>query len=150
MAMVTVKAEPQHHVFAFSDPHNTHAWGKRLDEMARLNISSHNSLKEVITAFSHIGFGGTDCSLPMIHAMNEGIEADVFVIYTDNQTWAGKMHPVQALRQYRQRTGIPAKLIVVGMVSNSFSIADPDDGGMMDVVGFDTAAPAIMSDFVMQ
>jgi len=34
------------------------------------------------------------------------------------------------------------------MVSNGFSIADPDDGGMLDVVGFDTATPEIMSDFV--
>lgn len=44
--------------------------------------------------------------------------------------------------------GIPAKLVVVGMVSNIFSIADPYDSGMMDVVGFDTAVPQLMSDFV--
>jgi 60 kDa SS-A/Ro ribonucleoprotein len=43
---------------------------------------------------------------------------------------------------------IPAKLVVVGMVSNRFSIADPDDGGMLDVVGFDTSAPALMADFI--
>jgi 60 kDa SS-A/Ro ribonucleoprotein len=36
------------------------------------------------------------------------------------------------------------------MVSNGFSIADPDDGGMLDVVGFDTAAPAVMADFVRE
>ena len=46
--------------------------------------------------------------------------------------------------------GIPAKMIVVGMTSNGFSIADPDDAGMLDVVGFDTAVPQIMSDFVAQ
>lgn len=51
-------------------------------------------------------------------------------------------------RRYRDASGIPAKLIVVGMVSNGFSIADPNDGGMMDVVGFDTAAPAMMADFI--
>jgi 60 kDa SS-A/Ro ribonucleoprotein len=45
------------------------------------------------------------------------------------------------------KTGISAKLIVVGMVSNGFSIADPADAGMLDVVGFDTAAPAFMADF---
>ena len=43
--------------------------------------------------------------------------------------------------------GIPAKLVVVGMVSNGFSIADPSDGGMMDVVGFDASAPALIADF---
>lgn len=45
------------------------------------------------------------------------------------------------------RTGIPAKLIVVGMVSNGFTIADPTDAGMLDVIGFDTAVPAVMADF---
>ena len=34
------------------------------------------------------------------------------------------------------------------MVANNFSIADANDAGMMDVVGFDTAAPQVMSDFV--
>jgi 60 kDa SS-A/Ro ribonucleoprotein len=36
------------------------------------------------------------------------------------------------------------------MVSNGFSIADPDDGGMLDVVGFDTATPSVIADFVNQ
>jgi 60 kDa SS-A/Ro ribonucleoprotein len=43
--------------------------------------------------------------------------------------------------------GIPAKLIVCGMVSNGFSIADPNDSGMLDVVGVDTATPQVMADF---
>ena len=43
--------------------------------------------------------------------------------------------------------GIPAKLVVVAMVANEFTIADPQDAGMMDVVGFDSAAPALIADF---
>ena len=34
------------------------------------------------------------------------------------------------------------------MMSNGFTIADPNDAGMLDVVGFDTAAPTVISDFV--
>jgi 60 kDa SS-A/Ro ribonucleoprotein len=45
--------------------------------------------------------------------------------------------------------GIAAKLIVVGMTSNGFSIADPEDAGMLDVVGFDTAVPQVMADFAV-
>lgn len=45
-------------------------------------------------------------------------------------------------------TGFAAKLVVVGMTSNGFSVADPDDAGMLDVVGFDTAAPALIADFI--
>jgi 60 kDa SS-A/Ro ribonucleoprotein len=61
--------------------------------------------------------------------------------------WAGSIHPAQALRDYRQRMGIPAKLVVVEMVSNGFTIADPDDAGMLDVVGCDTSTPTVISDF---
>ena len=61
----------------------------------------------------------------------------------------GLVTPAQALRQYRATMGIPAKMIVLGMTSNGFSIADPDDAGMLDVVGFDPAVPQLMSDFVM-
>ena len=34
------------------------------------------------------------------------------------------------------------------MTSNGFTIADPHDRGMLDVVGFDTTAPAVIADFV--
>jgi 60 kDa SS-A/Ro ribonucleoprotein len=38
-------------------------------------------------------------------------------------------------------------LVVVGMTANRFSIADPRDAGMLDVVGFDSAAPGLIADF---
>jgi 60 kDa SS-A/Ro ribonucleoprotein len=77
-------------------------------------------------------------------------KVDVFVVYTDSETWFGQIHPMQALRQYREKLGIRAKLIVVGMTSNGFSVADPDDAGALDddVVGFDSAVPSVMADFV--
>jgi 60 kDa SS-A/Ro ribonucleoprotein len=97
---------------------------------------------------AEIPMGGTDCALPMIYARENNIPVDVFVIYTDSETWYNRaIHPVQALREYRKAMDIAAKLIVVGLVANNFSIADPNDAGMLDVVGFDSAAPGIMSDF---
>jgi 60 kDa SS-A/Ro ribonucleoprotein len=32
-------------------------------------------------------------------------------------------------------------------VANRFSIADPNDAGMLDVIGFDTAVPTLIRDF---
>ena len=96
---------------------------------------------------SDLPFGGTDCALPMLYAQAREREIDTFVIYTDSETWAGDVHPAQALRDYRHASGIDARLVVVGMVSNGFSIADPADPGMLDVVGFDTATPQLISDF---
>ena len=60
----------------------------------------------------------------------------------------GNCHPSEALRQYRQWSDRKeAKLIVCGMCATEFSIADKDDKNMLDVVGFDTAAPRVMSMF---
>jgi 60 kDa SS-A/Ro ribonucleoprotein len=83
----------------------------------------------------------------MLHAMERKREVDVFVIYTDSETWAGDIHPAQALAEYRRRSGIAARLVVVGMVSNGFTIADPSDRGMLDVAGFDAATPGLIAAF---
>ena len=98
-------------------------------------------------AISGLPFGGTDCALPMVEALKHRWAVDTFVVYTDSETWAGNIHPAQALREYRERMGIAAKLVVVAMASNGFTIADPDDAGMLDVVGFDTATPQVITDF---
>jgi hypothetical protein len=71
-----------------------------------------------------------------------------FITYTDSETWAGNIHPSQALRQYRSEFVGDAKAVVVGMASNGFTLADPNDYGMMDVVGFDTTVSAVIADFV--
>lgn len=136
MALVTAATEPNYSVLAFSH------------QLVPVGISPRQRLDDVLRTTDAIPMGGTDCALPMIWAMDHGIQADAFVVYTDSETWTGRMHPVQALQQYRQKTGIPAKLIVVGMVSNGFSIANPDDAGMLDVVGFDTATPQVLSSFI--
>jgi 60 kDa SS-A/Ro ribonucleoprotein len=57
------------------------------------------------------------------------------------------VQPVEALRRYREQSGIAAKLVVAGMTSTGFTIADPDDAGTLDIVGFDPAAPALIAEF---
>jgi 60 kDa SS-A/Ro ribonucleoprotein len=115
--------------------------------LTELNISPRQRLDDVVRYVSGLPFGTTDCALPMTWALEQGRQYDTFVIYTDNETYAGLIHPFQALKRYRERTGIDAKLIVVGMTSTGFSIADPSDPGMLDVAGFDSAVPNLISDF---
>ena len=93
--------------------------------------------------------GGTDCAQPMIYAKKKNLKVDVFIVYTDCETWAGKVHPSKALKQYRAKLGIDAKLIVCAMTSNGFTLADPDDRGMLDMAGFDAAAPDVIRQFVI-
>jgi 60 kDa SS-A/Ro ribonucleoprotein len=136
MAMATARVESNWHVMGFSS------------KLIPINISPKQELKKIIETIGKVPMGGTDCALPMIYALKYKIPVDAFVVYTDNETWHGAIHPFQALREYREAMGIPAKLVVVGMIANAFTIADPSDAGMLDMVGFDTSAPAIISDFV--
>ncbi|MEM9776123.1 MAG: TROVE domain-containing protein, partial [Chloroflexota bacterium] len=138
MALVTAATEQKVMMQAFSH------------KFVKLSISPRQRLDGVLKEVDRLNFGATNCALPMVHALENRIPVDAFVIYTDSETWYGDIHPVQALQEYRQKMGIGAKLIVVGMASNGFSIADPNDGGMLDVVGFDTAVPNIMADFIRQ
>ena len=148
MALVTAASEPKHMFTAFTAGSYPSRWSPRLGSgLSTLAISPRERLDDVVKRISGLAFGGTDCALPMLEALKHQWPVDLFVIYTDSETWAGKVHPSQALRQYRERTGIAAKLVVVGMASNGFTIADPRDAGMLDVVGFDTATPQVIADF---
>jgi 60 kDa SS-A/Ro ribonucleoprotein len=135
MALVTEATESQVHVGAFDTT------------IIPVAVSSRQRLDDVVETFRRIGRAGTDCAQPMLHALEKGLSVDTFVVYTDSETWYGKVHPSQALKMYRERTGIPARLVVVGMEANPFTIADPRDPGMLDVVGFDTSTPQIISAF---
>lgn len=136
MAMVTEAVEDEVIVTGFC--HNLQV----------LDITARRRLDDNIRAVDRLPFGSTDCSLPMVWAAANGVEVDAFVTYTDSETWAGNIKPTQALEKYRQKTGIDAKAIVVGMTSTGFSIADPEDPRQLDVVGFDTSVPQVMSAFI--
>lgn len=112
-----------------------------------LPVSPRQRLDDVIRGVSGLPFGATDCALPMRYAIDNGLDVDTFIVYTDNETWAGDEHPHQALRRYRDTTGIPARLVVVGMTASHFTIADPTDPGMLDVAGFDSAVPNLIAEF---
>lgn len=118
--------------------------------MVDLDIASSDSLRTAVDKVSCLPFGATDCALPMLDAIKHNLSVDCFVIYTDSETWIGNIHPCQALQQYRTHSGIDAKLVVVSMVGNSFTIADPSDAGMLDVVGFDSACPRLINEFAKE
>jgi 60 kDa SS-A/Ro ribonucleoprotein len=150
LAMVTATTEPAYHAVGFSAPgHGVYGgqWGGGDPGMQPINLGKCRRLTDVVAEMRAIPMGGTDCALPMLHALKQRWEVDTFVVLTDSETWAGSIHPSQAIRTYREKTGTPAKLVVVGMVANGFTIADPSDAGMLDVVGFDTAVPNVINDF---
>ncbi|XP_033096025.1 60 kDa SS-A/Ro ribonucleoprotein-like [Anneissia japonica] len=147
MIMVTMKTEYNYQVMAFANEF------RNITHIMR----GRSRLEEVIAAMTDMQMGSTDCSIPMVHAMENNIPVDVFIVYTDCETYMGSLHPCQALENYRklisQKQNDPslkkAKLIVVAMTSNGFTIANPEDPGMLDIVGFDSNAPVIMSEFAL-
>jgi len=152
MALVTAAVEPSYRIVAFTKGEYPSQWSRTHGSLydtglTPLSISPRQRLDDVVRSITGLAFGGTDCALPMVEALKHRWAVDTFVVYTDSETWAGEIHPAQALRQYRERMGIAAKLVVVAMASNGFTIADPDDAGMLDVVGFDTATPQVITDF---
>jgi 60 kDa SS-A/Ro ribonucleoprotein len=153
LALVTAATEERYEVVGFHagrggwKSRTKGPWGWGEQGLSPLAISPRQRLGDAVRTVSDLPFGGTDCALPMLYAQARAREIDTFVVYTDSETWAGSVHPAQALREYRAWSGIDARLVVVGMVSNGFSIADPADPGMLDVVGFDTATPQLISDF---
>lgn len=136
MALVTAAVEPKVTHLAFDT------------DVYPLNLSARQRLDDVTRTLARTGGGGTDCAAPIAFALKHRIEADVFVIYTDSETWYGTEHPSQAMQRYRSKMGINAKLVVVAMASNRTTIGDPRDKGVMNVVGFDTTVPQAIAGFV--
>ena len=62
-------------------------------------ISPTMRLDTAVDYVRRIGGGGTDCALPMKWATQQKVPVDVFAVWTDSQTWAGSMHPTQAVTE---------------------------------------------------
>lgn len=156
LALVTAAVEPQHLIAGFTSGapgefiYNRGAcrWQGHVAGFKVLALSARQRLEDVCAAMKALPMGGTDCALPMMYAIHHKMPIDAFVVLTDNETWAGNIHPCQALDQYRQKMGIGAKLIVVAMTATGSTIADMTDPDCLEVVGFDTAAPDAMAAFV--
>lgn len=148
MAMLAARTEPQTWVFGFANTFKD------------LKITARDSLNDALRKTNESNFGSTNCALPMAYAADNGLDVDVFCVYTDNETYAGSGrgygyhrrqdstgHVCQELDRYRQKMGKPAKLAVFGLAQTDFTVADPSDPHQMDFVGFDATAPTLLADF---
>jgi 60 kDa SS-A/Ro ribonucleoprotein len=138
-ALATAAAEPECRVVAL-------ATGPGPIELA---VSPRHRLDAVVVATEGAApaGAGTDCALPMTVALERGWAVDAFVVLTAHGACGRGRAPAQALRAYRRRTGIAARLAVVAMASGGVGTADPDDAGMLDVVGFRPETPRVIADF---
>lgn len=104
-------------------------------------------LNKLVDAVSDLHFGGTDASLPFIHAKNNRLDYDAVIVYTDDEVWAGR-HVDTVLKEYTLQVGHPVKMVVIGMVANQFTIGDPNNPDILNVSGMDANVPGLVSDFI--
>ncbi len=135
VATFFVRTETRAHVMAF----DTQAY-----EFA---ITPNQRLDDITEACKRWG-GGTNLALPITYAIERRLEVDAFVILTDNETWAGNRHAVQALDEYRQRINPEVKLVVMATAANEGAVCDPRDPLSLGIAGFDAAAPQVVLEFI--
>lgn len=55
--------------------------------------------------------GLVGCNHELLTHFSPDVQVNVFVVPTD-ETWAGGIHPMEALQQYSEKLGIPVRLLV--------------------------------------
>jgi hypothetical protein len=79
--------------------------------------------------------------------MDGRADPDVATTRADANERRCQMSSLERHRTRRAPMNDHAIRAVVGMVANDFSVANLNDPGMLDVVGFDSATPQLVSDF---
>jgi 60 kDa SS-A/Ro ribonucleoprotein len=124
IALSTAAAGPEHEIVGFHDGPGGesftrgHNWLGGIRALSPLAIDPGEGIDGAVEAVTGLRYGGTDPALPMLYASRRELEVDLFVIYTDTEVTAGDVHPEDALRSYRRRSGIDARLVTVAMAAD--------------------------------
>ncbi|WP_431900654.1 TROVE domain-containing protein [Nonomuraea sp. bgisy101] len=109
-------------------------------------VTPRTNLREI--ASWHPSGGGTDLSLPFTWAEHEQLAFDGVVVFTDNETWAGRSHASQALDSYRRAVSLATRLVVASMTATGHTIGDPADEGVLNIAGLDASLPMLVNGFI--
>lgn len=113
-----------------------------------MEINNKMTLSDISRRMRETPMGPVNVSLPLRWAREQKRPFDLFLVCTDNQTQAWDVHPAEALKEYREALNLPqAQLVTCAMCSHGFSLAPPDEFGMLDIAGFDTNVLRIIQDF---
>lgn len=134
-------------VAQMGDVNHLYSFATELKDVSHVDLGLPPSkyARDVLNASGF--FGGTNAGLLIEKAIKDKLEVDVFILYTDSENWGGS-HVWQLLEKYRRETGINAKMIGIQFDANWSSMIDPDDPLSINVVGFDTALPNIVEQFI--
>lgn len=128
----------------------TRTWLMEFDStVVASKVHADQGLSEIFN-LPHNG-GSTDVSAPIRWALTNKVEVDGFVLLTDNETWSGRQHAVQALADYRRKINPNARVLDASVRASGTSpfpgAGSPGGNGCLDVAGFDSALPALIAGF---
>jgi len=134
MALATIKAEEQAAVIGFANL--LHEISPPLHSEA-----TYNDAINIDTPG-----GATDAALVFEYAIKRRLKVDVFIVWTDMQTWEGQRHPTSVLREYRNRINKDAKAIYVALVpyTDGVSLGNPKNPLDYDIAGFTSETPKLI------
>jgi 60 kDa SS-A/Ro ribonucleoprotein len=133
LAMKILRTEPQSLAVGFAS------------EIRELGMTKTMDLQSALRT-TQGAFGATNPGALIEYAWRHKIPVDTFVVITDNEVNRGR-HVPDVLKAYRSEMGIDAKLAVLACTATNFSIADPNDPGMLDIAGFGSDVPALLTEF---
>ncbi|KAL3214483.1 hypothetical protein MRX96_051472 [Rhipicephalus microplus] len=102
-----------------------------------LEVDGQMSLADISRHMRETPMGPVDVSLPLRWAREQKQLFDLVLVCTDNQTQSWSVHPAQALKEF----------IVCAMCSQGFSLAPPNELGMLDMAGCDSHTLQLIQDF---
>lgn len=155
LGLVTMRTEPNARLIGFTDGGHGGNFGfygnlpAGHNNTTEFKVGGDERLRDVLARFEKTVEGrGTDLAEPCQWASKANMDPDAIVIVTDSETWAGHQHPDQALAALRRDTRKDVKMIVVSTTATGTSIGEPNDPSTLQVAGFDSAVPEIISGFV--
>lgn len=132
MALVTAKAEKNYAIRGFST------------EFRDLKITRNDSFSSAFRKASNQNFGGTDASVAYDWMIKHKFKADIVCFWTDSESWAGRKHPSEALREYRRKVNPNVKAVYVTLAPYRLTLVDPQDPLSWDLGGFDPGIPRLI------
>jgi 60 kDa SS-A/Ro ribonucleoprotein len=138
MALATIRAEKNYFVGGFSD-----------DFCPLSMFRKGTTFSDATDHTSYVwprDFGGTNASSAYNYAIKNRTYTDLFVFWTDNESWEGRSHPAQVLAEYRRKINPGAKAVYITLVpyGDQTTLVDPKDPKSFDIAGFTSETPKLI------
>lgn len=136
----------------YFDYRHSNAWGNRRVggeegyKIVTKELKGIPTLDKTIEFTRQFGAGGTDCSIPIAYALKHKKHFDLFVLFTDGESWAGN-HGAAVVQEYRKQVNANARVVYCTTAPYGTVLTDPGDVRALDIVGFDPNAATLIEDF---